>query len=334
MPSSSSPVDKQLLANDLQQGRGRLPNHNAGVQRKVTRALPVHKRDEAQAQAEDEADHEVDEAEYDQAGEYDAQWGAEEYEPEEEEDELDDEDDDEDEDGDSDSGDDEADCDEAEEDEGVKQVAEQKAEAKKGQQPASTVVDAIRVSPSSSRERYSEQTASRAAVHRVEAARSSLTVVVDAGEDEEENDDEDEMQAESEEVQDAIVISSDCSDDSDSGSGVSQDSAFWDGLASHHEFASEYARGSRHNAVAMSALCGSVDGLSYHVSNVAPVLSHINTSLNRLSTQQLQALGARSTASTSRWAELGWPAATMSLLTVLLMLMLPLWLPWAIEKQE
>ena len=122
--------------------------------------------------------------------------------------------------------------------------------------------------------------------------------------------------------------SSEWSDDSHSWSHVSDgyaQTAFWHGGDTVH------ASGAAHTA-AVYALRDSVYGLSQQLSFVTPLLSHISSSLEQISStqsQQQQQQLQRAASSTTRCSELGWPAATVSLLAVLATLMAPLWLPWA-----
>ena len=169
-------------------------------------------------------------------------------------------------------------------------------------------------------------------------ARSTLTTAVD----EEEEDDylaDEELRYSVEEPLDdeygsSSTGSSDVSDDSDSSGDTSHVCIQHDRSASGCGGDGEYPSSCRSGAAALYALSDSVQGLAYHVSTVRPVLSHINTNLELISVQQLHAQVAnRRITSTIRCAELGWPAASLSLLAVLVMLLMPLWLPWAWEGE-
>ena len=125
----------------------------------------------------------------------------------------------------------------------------------------------------------------------------------------------------------------DMSDESDGSSVMSHQRMYWDRPTSCYSGGDEYARSTEDGTAALYALCESVSGLSYRVSDVAPALHNINANLARISRQQ-RAHDVSNTTGTSRCAEMGWPAASLSLLTVLLMLIAPLWLPWAWERYE
>lgn len=78
---------------------------------------------------------------------------------------------------------------------------------------------------------------------------------------------------------------------------------------------------------ALTALSGSVDGLSRRVSTA---LSDISSSLDRIDRRQRGEVAVTPT----RCADLGWPAFTLSLLIALAMLVLPVWLPWARQAYQ
>lgn len=164
------------------------------------------------------------------------------------------------------------------------------------------------------------------------------SVAEDAGQEDDCDDYYDSQAGEDESGHDSSEY--DMADESDVSDVAAHQRQYWDRPApcNADAYGSEYAhaRSSEAGTAALYALCESVDELSHQVSDVTPALYQLNVKLNRVSRQQLQqhGYGARSSTGTSRCAELGWPAASLSLLTVLLMLIMPLWLPWAWERHD
>ena len=186
--------------------------------------------------------------------------------------------------------------------------------------------------PSASKQPTHRLTASSALSSSVEP--DSPVVEVHDDEEEEEEHDEDEYDG-SEEGRSSLG-NSEIADENDGSGELLCEREWWERSAAFH--GRDYEDGlpsSEDSTAALYNLSDSVAGLSYNVANVTPALYSINSNLGLLSQQQLYApVACTTTARTNRCAELGWPAATMSLLTVLLLLILPLSLPWAWERFE
>ena len=121
-------------------------------------------------------------------------------------------------------------------------------------------------------------------------------------------------------------------------SGWSHLSELWERPPSSFRSAQAAYPNGADGTAALYVLRDSVEDLSYHVSSVTPLLSLISSNLTRLTDsqqqQQQQVAAPTNVSRTNRCAELGWPAATMSLLSVLGLLILPLWLPWACDEKD
>ena len=130
--------------------------------------------------------------------------------------------------------------------------------------------------------------------------------------------------------------SGDSSEDSDSSGSSSPAYPWgWRRAPSCHYGDEEYASSYDAGADAVSQLSSSVYNLSSTVAAANSVLLHLSNNVEQLSAQLRERLRPATTRA-SRCAELGWPAASMSLLTVLLVLLSPLCLPfmWRDASEE